>query len=303
MTTCIALVAVAAGCTAAEPTSTSGTSTPGGALGAQLPVGDLEAVGASADRARSSDTGRILVSVRVVGTDAIDGELLRIEGSFAIGDDLASLTLTPGPMGEQGGLTASSAVAHGSDVYVEDPAVVEALGVDTDWVLYVDECGVEGLGQGLVPFGGADALSLLDTVAASGAEITEVGEEKVAGFDAVHFAGTVDLGAAVALAAPDCESEWAAFEGSSVPIDVWVHTTSGVVMRELLTFELEDFLGRTDPDSAAIGSGLGGSVEYRVDFFDLGEPVDIEVPTDDEVTEVTREEYEAVDTAADARTD
>lgn len=289
------------GGTAQESTTTSAL---GAALGGFLPTADLESVEESVERTSTTDRGRLHVQLTIAGTGMIDGELLQADGAFVLSDDLAELEITPGRIGKAGGLEPSRGVAHGSDIYVQDEAAAALLGVTTPWMRYLDPCGDDGLGQGFVPFGGADALTLLDVAGSSGSAVTEVGEEKVAGFPAVHFRTEVDLGAAVKAFSQDCAGDWAAFEGSSVPLDLWIHTTSGVVMREVLTFDLEDFLERTDPETAAEVAGLGGTLEYRVEFYDLGsEDIAISVPGDDEVTEVTKQEYEAAGEGESATAD
>jgi hypothetical protein len=115
-----------------------------------------------------------------------------------------------------------------------------------------------------------------------GPDATEVGKEQVRGVDTTHYQGTISLQEALDEVPEAERSELDDALSTLVPdlvlpdlpVDVWIDEV-GMVRKVTMGVSSESF-GLPD---------LGvGSVNLTVEFFDIGEPVDAQVPPAEEVT-------------------
>jgi hypothetical protein len=109
-------------------------------------------------------------------------------------------------------------------------------------------------------------------------EFTEVGEEPVRGVETTHYEGTIDLREAVDKAPSDQREQLERFlEDSGVselPAEAWI--------------DADGFLRRMTIDFAELGGMPGASFSIAMELFGFGEDVDIDVPSDDEVTDLSK---------------
>jgi hypothetical protein len=169
-------------------------------------------------------------------------------------------------------------VADGTTMYMQMP-FLGALGAPAGWVsVDLAEMGMaDALGAGAY-----DLRSTLETLRGTSGEPDVVGTDEIRGVDTTHYRATVDLAEAME-AAP--ESARAAFEqlgdagdldGMEMVIDIWIDD-EGLPRRQQM--DMGSMLG---------SMGLGdAAATVTIDYFAYGEPVDIVIPSPDEVTPFT----------------
>jgi hypothetical protein len=167
-------------------------------------------------------------------------------------------------------------VADGTTMYMQMP-FAGLLGAPSGWL----SMDLEELGMGADQLGAGayDLRSTLETLRGISGEPDVVGTDDVRGVETTHYRATVDLAQALAEAP---ESARAALEqmggaegldGAEMVVDIWIDA-EGLPRRQSL-----------DMGSMFATLGMGdASATVTIEYFDFGEPVDIEVPSPDEVT-------------------
>ena len=220
-------------------------------------------------------------SFEITATGAIDAAAERMRMVMdmdALFDQLAESSGEEVPAGLGG---AFEVVADGDTIYMRAP-MFEMMGVE-GWLSVTPEdlgTSAEGLGFGA---GAYDFTQTLESLRGVGEEPEVVGQEEVRGVETTHYRASMNLAQALEEAPADQREQLeAAFEqmggaGGALdidfPVDVWID---------------EDDLPRRmrmEMGSLFAAAGLGdATMTMTMEFFDYGEPVDIEVPSADEVT-------------------
>ena len=189
---------------------------------------------------------------------------------------LMSLTMTlPGFFDDS--MEVSAIVDLENEVIYLDASLFEEMGleVDTTW-LRIDREALEEAGQdasGFDQFKTGDPTGLAGALVDVG-EVTEIGKETIDGEELMHYqvvADTADLLDADPEALEQLEVQVEQFGGElpdEVVYDVWV-TEDNRVRRMVIDLEM---------------GVMQASVEYV--FEDLDGPVEIELPADDDVTDI-----------------
>lgn len=172
-------------------------------------------------------------------------------------------------------------VADGSSFYMRSP-MFSMMGAEGWLSVTPEDLGTsdEALGLGA---GAYDFTKTLDSLRGVVGEPDVIGQEEVRGVETTHYRASIDLAQALKDAPADQRDELeAAFEQLGggkelsevdMPVDVWIDGDD--LPRRM----------RIDMGSPFAAARLGeGSMTMTMDFFDYGEPVDIEVPSPDEVT-------------------
>jgi hypothetical protein len=159
-------------------------------------------------------------------------------------------------------------------VYLQSPLL--ALGGGRDgWVsMSPDELSTSSPGAGL---GSYDPSKLLESLRGVAGEPEVVGTEEIDGVQTTHYRATMDLADAVAKA-PESErarlqAQLDQLDGAEVPVDVWI---DGDGLPRRMRMDMGGL-------ASSMGSTDGGAV-MTMDFYDYGVPVDIQVPSPDDVT-------------------
>jgi hypothetical protein len=237
-------------------------------------------------------TGRFELTVEASGLAALAGTgsdtlTLTTTGAYDADQGLFSASIDTsqvlGWLGDGGVLDGVGptidAVVAGNDVYLDVSPLASLLGAEWVKVGLPDLAGEGGLPSVVDPGGVLDALE------GAGADMDEAGRETVRGVETTRYTGSIDLQDAYdAIPADERDSLEQALGGlldsvtlPDLPTDVWVDD-EGLVRRVEISV-----------DSGALGiDGLEtvGAVSVSVEFFDIGEDVNIEVPGDDEVVSV-----------------
>jgi hypothetical protein len=233
----------------------------------------IEALRAAPDRAQGAGTAHFEMTLSIgpdgdtamVASGATDYDTGRGSVSMEMGELL-------GGTGAEG--TTEMVLADGV-VYLRVPYLASLTGAD-GWI----SATVEDLGQDVASLGlgggTTDPSQLLETLRGVADDVTEEGREAVRGVETTRYGATIDLGRALEEAPADQRERLEALvadlgdELTEVPITVWVDD-EGLPRR--LTMEL-GFGSTTDLPSATMS----------IELFDYGEPVDIVVPSEDDVT-------------------
>lgn len=238
-----------------------------------------EAAAATADEG----TVRFQVTVSTEGTPGEDGtQPLEAEGEEDFEAEQRRLTFS-GPGGEL------EMIVDGTDVYVEVPATEDAT-----WA----RLELEGLVAGEVGFGGPaglpfrsprDNLAVLEDAVIAASEGVE---EDVDGESATRYDLTVDLDQAAEQAAESGDTWSALSEQSGVTemdMQVWIDAQERI---RRIAYSLD--LAQAEVDAATEGAEVEadpqGMVTVTVDYFDFGTPVDIAVPSDEDIVDVDEQE-------------
>ena len=173
----------------------------------------------------------------------------------------------------------------GTVVYLKSPVFTEMLGSPTPWIK-IDPATVPGMaGQlGSLTGGQSDPTSSL-TMLYGLVDVKEIGVEAVDGTQATHYRATFDLSKALEqIPAAHREALQQAMDGmkqqtggqdlTDLPIDIWVDG-DGYLKQLQYLFEM--------PEGA---TGDGGTFGMTMTLSNVGDPVDIQPPPANQVTDI-----------------
>jgi hypothetical protein len=218
------------------------------------------------------------------------GESFTIDasGAYDAANQRMSMEIDMGAMFE--GLAASSGeevppgfgepmrmVVDGTTIYMQAP-MLAFLGDGAGWVSYTPEdlgMSSQALGLGASAY---DPSSYLESLRGATGEPEVVGTEEVRGVETTHYVATMDLAAALASVPEQqrdlAEAQLGQLGGGTIPLDVWIDA-DGLPRR--LVMDMSELF-------SSMGMGQDAGAVTTVEYFDYGVPVDIEVPSPDEVT-------------------
>ncbi len=258
-------------------------------------------VRAAAQQTVDASTGRFEVTMAVTGAALTPDFEAVVTGAYDIPQDrfqtavdLSSLVdgLAAEGLDLLGGDATVTLVVDGTTVYLRIGLLGALPGTDAEWIrLDLGELtGGSGLfGDAAAPMGAGtlDPSAFLEMLEGFGGEVTEAGNESVRGAETTRYSGSIDLDVAYQQLPPEERAEIEQVLGAlvpggldlpSFPVDVWIDE-AGLVRR----FETRVSLG----DVAPLGSEVAaGEVSLRLEYFDLGQPVDVTVPGPEETVEL-----------------
>jgi hypothetical protein len=217
-------------------------------------------------------------SFEIVATGAYDTGAGQVTMSMDMGALFEQLAATsgeelPGSFGDG----AMELVVDGDTIYLRSPLFEMFTGA-SEWLsMSPDELATGGGGLG---FGSSDPSTFLESLRGVGGEPEVVGQEDVRDVETTHYRATMNLAQALE-AAPEGEraeveaalEQLGDIDDAGIPVDIWI--------------DGDDLPRRMRMDmGAAFGAitGSEGVMTMTMELFDYGEPVDIEVPSPDEVT-------------------
>ena len=256
----------------------------------------------SADRTATVESGRFEMSIDVpASTEVPKGFSITGSGAFDLASHRSQTTIDMSGLLDAAKDTEGAemlalfgdgkfdVITDGDVVYVHAGFLSAFLGGDDakPWVKIP-----AGQGDAVasdVSGGLADATALLALLRDKGATVTDEGQADVNGQSTHHFQATISV--ADALAAAPADSSAKAQElidqlgtqagDAALPLDVFVDE-QGFVRRMQMTIDGDVFATLVGPDSAAGGPQ---QMSFTVDFIDLGESVDIQLPPADQVSD------------------
>ena len=236
---------------------------------------DPAEIAAAAEASASAGTAKVTIE----GEGKARGQTFDLDGTGEMDG-----TRSEFEMGLPGGAGTMRQVADGFVVYTHVPGVEEQLGKEWTRVDMVEAYRKLGIDLALVGQPGSqDPRQILEQLKNSGNEIEKVGTDTVRGVETTHYRGDMEMRSAVerAPAARRAEAErmvekvikLSGTEG--FPMDVWVDDDK-LVRKMRIQMKL---------NNPAFGGEL--EMDMTMELFDYGEPVSVDVPSEDEAQDVT----------------
>lgn len=279
--------------TTAPPESTT-TRAETTTTGAEEPEanGDLsvlqEAMAASAEATPSRIEGSITIelpdgeSAEVPMSMALDPE----SGNSSMKMDFAAMAAAGGDTQdippEMAAMMGEMEVRQIDDtVYMRFPFFTAFLGADTEWVSMPAEEGsdlADEMTSGGTP---SDPSNFLESFSEAEGTVEELGYEEIRGIDTTHYRLTVEENWQEHLSEEEIAEleEQGPIPDASFPIELWVGD-DGLVHRMMIDIRAQDF-----PDATQVEDFQRMAMTF--DFFDFGQPVTIEPPPADQVTDMS----------------
>lgn len=275
--------------TTAPITSTTTPATTTSEAGGSETSGDLAALQSAMAQTVESAPSRVEGVIRMVGL--ADAPVSEVEMPFSVITDPAtgdsSMVMDFGAMAAIGGeeippemadLMGSMEVREiGDTVYMKFPFFTAFLGAETEWVSMPAEQSdmADDVTPNTAP---SDPGAFLESFKEAEGEVEVVGPEEIRGISTTHYRIMIDEQWAETLTEEEMgDLEEQGFSpDATFPLDLWVDD-DGLVHRMSIVAEasqLEDAEGEFE------------SMAMTFDFFDFGEPVTIEPPPADQVTDM-----------------
>lgn len=241
----------------------------------------------ASDQTNEVESLRMAMSVRLTGLPGqADVDAQVAEGVFALSPERGRLTLDFDEL-----LGAAGLGAAGAQVPSIPPLELVVDGSDA-WLRLPNRTPPYArLGGGLLEqFAGpnvgvdpGDPSTALDLLRSASDDVQELGATDVRGTPTTGYRALVSVDDLLEKIPEESRADArAALEQAdleSFPIEVYVDA-GDLVRRIVLTFDLAGLAG-----AAGAGRAEGGSMAIQVDFFDFGTPVDVAVPTPDQVSD------------------
>jgi hypothetical protein len=251
----------------------------------------VTALRSAPDAAADARTGQLEMVVEVSPPEA-EGEPFEItaSGSFDLAAEQMSMTMDMGALFDRLAESSDEPVppglggdwdvrVDGDTFYLRVPILQMFTGTDGWLSMTANDVGAAADGFGLGA-GTYDPSKILDSLRGVRGEPEVVGEEEVRGVATTHYRATIDVERAVAQAPEEQRTQVEAAleqlgdpEIPEIPVDIWLDDDG-------LPRRLSIDLGH----APAGVLGDAGAMTLTMEVFGYGEPVDIEIPSADEVT-------------------
>jgi hypothetical protein len=239
------------------------------AAGGLSSCGEEEATAAERIRSAPSATAEA-GSAQVEMTMSGPGFEVESEGTMALDEERGTMTMDFGGLSIE--LVFDGLVSYQrSELFGDLPGDAEWVRVDAA-ALNEAQSGVDLEQVQQTSNNPADMLASLEAVSEDGVE--EVGDEEVRGEDATHYRASIDIVQAIEDA--DAVTDQEQFEAFAevygdepLDVDVWLDG-EGRAVRQDMGMEIQ-----------------GQELDIRVELFDFGTDVDVEVPADGEWVDIT----------------
>ncbi len=224
-----------------------------------------------------ADVGTLQMTMRIdVAGEGIDGE-----GAFDLETGAGRLVMAfPEPLGEMETIFDGDVYFMNSELFAGMGLTIDEpwIRVDLDELAAMSSTGIDLSNLGSASSNPTNALDGLEAVAEDGLE--ELGTQEIDGVTTTGYAAEIDMAAALeqveeaaggeSLVDEDQAREFLdAFGNEPVEVEVWVDD-EGLTRRYELALEVQ-----------------GQRMTQTMDFFAFGEPVDIDVPDEDESVSLT----------------
>lgn len=236
------------------------------------------------DLIRSSPTAMADVgSMQMTLTMDVGGEELEGEGAFDLAAGTGSLTMAlSAPLGDMETVFEDDAYYMSTELFAGLDA---GLDLDEPWIRIdlAELSEMSGSGIDLSNLGSSssnptDALGGLEAIAEDGVE--ELGTEEIRGVEATGYAVEIDMAAALeqleeqagedlVVDEEQAEQFLDAFGDTPMAVEVWLDD-DGLTRRYVMEMEIQ-----------------GQTMTQTMEFFAFGEPVEVDVPDEDETIELT----------------
>jgi hypothetical protein len=219
-------------------------------------------------------------SFDLTATGAYDPGNGRMSMEMDMGGMVEDLAAASGAQLPDGFSDPMQMVVDGTTVYMRAP-MLSLIGGGDGWISFTPED--VGLTSDALGFGAGtyDPSSYLESLRGVTGDPEEVGTEVVRGVETTHYSVSMDPAAALADVPEEqrdlLEAQLGQLGDGTISVDVWVDA-DGLPRR--LVMDLSEMF-------SSMGMGAEASTVMTVEYFDYGAPVDIQVPSPDEVQSFT----------------
>ncbi|MEO6987370.1 MAG: hypothetical protein ABI239_01845 [Aquihabitans sp.] len=274
-------------------TSNTETSTKddGGGGKVEIESGSFEGTGGAvflnqaAEATTAVETQKMTMEMTMTGVPdmgtmsmTMDGEIDNASGLSRISMDMSSMF---GAMGTEEGMPADAGIMEmivdGDTTYMKS-SLFGMFGDDSKPWMKIPTADQDSLTSGAP----SDPNQFLDFLKNSGSDVEELGTEEVRGVETTHVRTVLDMEDIMANASAEEQAEMQEqldSMGSSlpeIPVEAWVDA-DGMIRRFTMTFDASS-LGEDELD--------GMSMEFTIEMYDFGEPVDIQIPDPSQVSDL-----------------
>ena len=215
-------------------------------------------------------------SYHVTATGVVDADAGQMSMEMDLGAMLSKLSASSGQSLPPGSDKPMRIVVDGDSIYLQIPMLESLIGTSGWLSASPSDMGqsTQSLGLGA---GGFDPAKLLSVLRGVSSDVTMVGREDVRGVTTTKYTATVSLAKALAAApahqrdALQSQLDKLGTGDVLMPVEVWVDA---------------DGLPRRYSMSVDSAGGAGTKTALRMEFFDYGQPVTIDVPSADQVTPI-----------------
>ena len=222
-------------------------------------------------------------SARLEMTTEIAGQEIETEGAFDLANGTGTISMSMPAVGS-GDI---EMVFAGTTYFMRSEIFGTELPEGTEWVSFDLSELTEGSGVdlgGLASQGANDPTNALDALAGVAEEVVEVGQDEVRGVSTTHYTATIDMEEAYRAAQDAAEEAGAegpivdeeqfdefvaAYGDEPLETDIWIDD-DGLVRRQTMVLEV-----------------MGQEMTQTMEYFDYGEPVEVDVPADDETVDIS----------------
>lgn len=209
------------------------------------------------------------------------------EGAFAFKTEKGRLELDLGPLG-LAGASETEVLLDGDVVYLKLGAALPGLGqrpwvrIDLGTLTGGQGDGIEALRQ----LRANDPRAVINELRGATGDAEKLGTEAVRGTDTTHYRATVDLDKAAAASPASVRDDLAEVARqlgtSKLAMEAWLDD-GGRIRRLQYTIDLAEL----DEEAPAKGNGTG-TVVATLELFDFGTDVAVELPAEDQTTDLAQ---------------
>ncbi len=248
----------------------------------------LEAVLGATSRTVEARTSRTTFTMTMEGVPDLPGPFtVTGEGAVDFPAKQGSMVMTvPAVAGVDIGRV--DAVFTGTTIYQRFPPHFAALLGGKPWVKVdlaqmgeIAGVDLSSLAQG----SSSDPTHALDLLRGVGADLLEVGRERLRGDEVTHYRGTIDPNKAAAMAPPERQAalrKLAELYAQPIPVEVWIDG-QGRLRKFSQVLDMSKF---NLPAEATRGRRIAGTMSFSGELFDFGTPVSVAIPPPDQVTDL-----------------
>ncbi len=255
------------------PTSASKGPTAGGKVGKIQPAATAKFVQESAQRTREANSMKMAMSMDGMP----QAQNFTMDMAVDVKKNLMSLNMDAA--GQKIEMIVDGATAYMKLAGLGDLGSLGGLGGGKDWIKFTDPEMIKSFTGGQGGFGaGMNAKGFLDGFLGAGGTVEDLGMEDVRGVPTHHYKGTISASAAAASSGstltPEEKKQMEASLGKmgDIPVEVWIDDDG--LMRKM----------KMSMDGSAYGAS--GSIGLVMELYDVGQPVEIKVPSPDKVMDL-----------------
>lgn len=251
----------------------------------------IETVRAAATKTALASTARMSASIKSVSGPLAKG--VTYDGEFDFAAHRGRFSFDASALGlptSAGNLDAVFDYESGAVVYVKYPQIAQVI-AGKSWIkVDVGAATAKATGvdmSSLFVSQGSDPTSGLRLLTGA-SQVTKVGSEPVRGTPTTHFHVITDINKAADAAPPQARDALqklaALYVVKTVPVDVWLDAQNRMRRYE----QVADPANLKLPAPAQAAASAAGPVTIHLELFDFGAAVDVQIPPQDQIADLSQ---------------